>query len=237
MSHIPLIPLSQFPAQLRITSTRDHSSRHSQHKGHSNQLENFSRCERSLLTGEQVKRKPCLMLKADKQLTAPPGIFHHLIPPATSHSIHSSCWDFMVCSAPPNWAHSPHRKQGKRRSRLTSRTKVHPEERDIFSTKVLFLLALCLFRCFTELKQLGASDQDRSSIRGGGLPCDSALPLLVPPTTSHELASVKETVCAYRYEITGAPWLLLKCKSTNAFPSRQLFGESLSTHLCLRGLK
>lgn len=38
---------------------------------------------------EQVKAKPCLLLKAAKQVTVPPGIFHHLIPPATSSSIHS----------------------------------------------------------------------------------------------------------------------------------------------------
>lgn len=193
MSHIPLIPLSRFPAQLRITSTKDHSSRHSHHKGHSNPWENFSQYERSLLTGEQVKQKPCLMLKANKQSAAPPGIFHCLVPPATSCSIHSSCWDFMVCSAPSNRLHSPHRKQGKRRSRLTSRTKVHPEECNIFSTKVLLLLAFCLFRCFTELKQLGASDQDRSSIRGAG--CPVTPPFLSSSLRPHLRACISQGNC------------------------------------------
>lgn len=43
---------------------------------------------------------------------------------------------------------------------------------------------------------------------------------------------MKETVRAYLYELKGAPWLLLKCKSTNAFPSQQLF-RGISEHASL----
>lgn len=114
---------------------------------------------------------------------------------------------------------------------LTSRTKVHPEESNVFATQVLLLLAFCLFRCFTELKQLGAGDQARSSTGGGGLPCDSALPLLIPSTASLELASVKGAVCAYHWELAGVPWPFLTHKSTDAFPSQQLFWEPLSMRL------
>lgn len=143
MSNMPSILLSKLPAQLRTTTTKDHSSRHFQQEHHSNQWGNSSQHERGLLVQEQVKTKPCLMLKADKKLTAPPGIYHQLIPPANSHSIHSSCQHLMVCSTPPEASHNPHRKQGKRQPELTSRTKVHPEVCSIFSIEVWFLLAFC----------------------------------------------------------------------------------------------
>lgn len=210
-------------AQLRITSTVSTlSTRDIRVSGNiSPDLEGVS--------SQKSKKKQNLLLKAAKQVTVPPGIFHHLFPPATSSSIHFHCWYFTVCSAPSNWVHSPHRKRDKRWSRLTSRRKVHPEEPNVFSTKVLFLLAFCLLRCFTELKRLGASDQNRSSFRGGGLPSDSSLPLLVRPTTSHELVSVKEAVCARCSDLAEAPWLLLQCKSTNmqCKSTPAAFGENI----------
>lgn len=58
---------------------------------------------------------------------------------------------------------------------------------------------------------------------------------LIPPTTLHELTSVKETVCKliwpYRSSLTTSEMQIHECTST-----QQVWRECLSPHLCLGGL-
>lgn len=97
VSRTPLTPRSELPAQPSIAGPSNQSS----NTLSTNAIQTSGEISPDV-KGEQVKRKPCPVLKTDKQFSVPPGIFQHVIPPATSRSIHSGCWDFMVCSAPSN---------------------------------------------------------------------------------------------------------------------------------------
>lgn len=171
VSHTPLTPRSQFPARPSITGPRNQSSNTLSTKAIQTSGEISPNGK-----GDQVKRNPCLVLKTDKQLTVPPGIFQHVIPPATASTPDAGISQCALLHQIECRALTP--KKDTQWLKLTSRTKVHSEEHDICSTHLAFLVVFGLFRCFTELKQLGASQPDRSSFGGAGFP-------VTPPSSPH----------------------------------------------------
>lgn len=93
----------------------------------------------------------------------------------------------------------------------------------------MFLLVFGLFRRFTELKQLGASDQDRSSFLGR-VCLWLLLPLLILPSTGHKLVAVQEIVCMFRWPNRGSvatsEMQVHKCISIPAAFWESLFEET-----------